>query len=48
MQLFEGAQVFTVELGGRTLSIETGVLAAQAGGAVTVRLATPCCSPQPP
>ncbi len=37
MQLFEGAQVFTVELGGRTLSIETGVLAAQAGGAVTVR-----------
>ncbi|MCX6047275.1 MAG: polyribonucleotide nucleotidyltransferase [Chloroflexi bacterium] len=36
-QLFDGAQVFTVEIGGRTLSIETGVLAAQAGGAVTVR-----------
>lgn len=37
MQLFDGAQVFTTEMGGRTLSIETGVLAAQAGGAVTVR-----------
>lgn len=37
MQLFEGAQVFTTEMGGRSLSIETGVLAAQAGGAVTVR-----------
>lgn len=37
MQLFDGAQVFTTEFGGRTLSIETGVLAAQAGGAVTVR-----------
>src|SRR3954470_4570198 len=36
-QLFDGAQVFTTELGGRTLSIETGILAAQAGGAVTVR-----------
>ena len=37
MQLFDGAQVFTTEVGGRTLSIETGILAAQAGGAVTVR-----------
>lgn len=37
MQLFDGAHVFTTEFGGRTLSIETGVLAAQAGGAVTVR-----------
>ena len=37
MQMFDGAQVFTTEIGGRTLSIETGVLAAQAGGAVTVR-----------
>ena len=37
MQMFDGAQVFTTEVGGRTLSIETGVLAAQAGGAVTVR-----------
>ena len=36
-QLFDGAQVFTTEIGGRTLSIETGILAAQAGGAVTVR-----------
>lgn len=37
MQMFDGAQVFTTEMGGKTLSIETGVLAAQAGGAVTVR-----------
>lgn len=37
MQLFEGAQTFTTDVGGRKLSIETGVLAAQAGGAVTVR-----------
>ncbi|RIK37190.1 MAG: polyribonucleotide nucleotidyltransferase [Chloroflexi bacterium] len=37
MQLFDGAQVFSAEFGGRTLTIETGVLAAQAGGAVTVR-----------
>ncbi|MEZ4860854.1 MAG: polyribonucleotide nucleotidyltransferase [Caldilineaceae bacterium] len=37
MQLFDGAKVFTTEMGGRPLSIETGVLAAQAGGAVTVR-----------
>jgi polyribonucleotide nucleotidyltransferase len=37
MQLFDGAQTFTTQVGGRTLSIETGVLAAQAGGAVTVR-----------
>ncbi len=37
MQLFDGARVFTTEVGGRPMSIETGVLAAQAGGAVTVR-----------
>jgi len=37
MQLFDGAQTYTVEIGGRELSIETGILAAQAGGAVTVR-----------
>ena len=37
MQLFDGAQAFSTEFGGRTLTIETGVLAAQAGGAVTVR-----------
>jgi polyribonucleotide nucleotidyltransferase len=37
MQLFEGTQVFTTEVGGRTLSIEAGLLAPQAGGAVTVR-----------
>jgi polyribonucleotide nucleotidyltransferase len=37
MQLFEGSQVFTAELGGRPISLETGVLAIQAGGAVTAR-----------
>ncbi len=37
MQLFDGSRVFTAEVGGRPLSIETGVLAIQAGGAVTVR-----------
>ncbi len=37
MQLFDGAQVFTTEMGGKPLTIETGVLAAQAGGAATVR-----------
>ncbi len=37
MQLFDGSRVFTTEVGGRPLSIETGVLAIQAGGAVTVR-----------
>lgn len=37
MQLFDGAQTFTTEFGGRDLCIETGVLAEQAGGAVTVR-----------
>jgi polyribonucleotide nucleotidyltransferase len=36
-QLFDGARTYTTEIGGRTLSIETGILAAQAGGAVTVR-----------
>ena len=37
MQMFDGAQLFTTEMGGRTLAIETGILAAQAGGAVTIR-----------
>ncbi len=37
MQLFEGTNTFSAEIGGRTLSIETGLLAAQASGAVTVR-----------
>jgi polyribonucleotide nucleotidyltransferase len=37
MQLFDGARVYSTEVGGRTLSLETGVLAAQAGGAVTIR-----------
>jgi polyribonucleotide nucleotidyltransferase len=36
-RMFDGAQVFTTEVGGRTLSIETGILGHQAGGAVTVR-----------
>jgi polyribonucleotide nucleotidyltransferase len=36
-RMFDGAKVFTTEIGGRTLSIETGVLGHQAGGAVTVR-----------
>ncbi|MEX1019035.1 MAG: polyribonucleotide nucleotidyltransferase, partial [Litorilinea sp.] len=37
MQLFDGARTFSAEVGGRTLTLETGVLAAQAGGAVTIR-----------
>ncbi len=37
MQVFEGSREYTAEIGGRPLSIETGVLAIQAGGAVTVR-----------
>ncbi|MBK8046435.1 MAG: polyribonucleotide nucleotidyltransferase [Anaerolineales bacterium] len=37
MQLFQGTKVYTTEVGGRMLSIETGLLAPQAGGAVTVR-----------
>jgi polyribonucleotide nucleotidyltransferase len=37
MRIFDGAQLFTTEIGGRELSIETGILAHQAGGAVTVR-----------
>jgi polyribonucleotide nucleotidyltransferase len=36
-RMFDGAHVYTTEVGGRTLSIETGVLGHQAGGAVTVR-----------
>lgn len=37
MQMFQGTQLFSVEVGGRTLAIESGLLAPQAGGAVTVR-----------
>ena len=37
MQMFQGSQIFTAEVGGRTLAIEAGLLAPQAGGAVTVR-----------
>lgn len=36
-RMFDGAKVYTAELGGRTLSIETGVLGHQSGGSVTVR-----------
>ena len=36
-RLFEGAQVYNTTLGDKELSIETGILAQQAGGAVTVR-----------
>jgi len=35
--MFQGSQLFTAEVGGRTLAIESGLLAPQAGGAVTVR-----------
>jgi len=47
------SEVFECEFGGRTLAIETGKLAEQAGGAVTVRygdtvvLVTACISDQP-
>ena len=37
LRLFEGAQVYNTTLGDKPLSIETGILAQQAGGAVTVR-----------
>ena len=37
LRLFEGAQVYSTTLGDKEVSIETGVLAQQAGGAVTVR-----------
>ena len=37
LRLFEGAQVYNTTLGDKELSIETGILAQQAGGAVTVR-----------
>ncbi len=37
LRLFEGAQVYSTTLGDKEISIETGVLAQQAGGAVTVR-----------
>lgn len=38
MQLFDGSRVFTTEFGGKTLALETGFLAQQAGGAVTARI----------
>jgi len=37
LRLFEGAHSYTTALGDKELSIETGILAQQAGGAVTVR-----------
>ena len=37
LRLFEGAQVYNTTLGEKEVSIETGILAQQAGGAVTVR-----------
>ena len=37
LRLFEGAHTYTTTLGDKELSIETGILAQQAGGAVTVR-----------
>lgn len=37
LQLFDGTKVFTTHLGDKEISIEAGLLAAQAGGAVTVR-----------
>jgi len=36
-RLFEGARVYSTALGDKEISIETGILAQQAGGAVTVR-----------
>ncbi len=36
-RLFEGSQVYNTTLGDKEISIETGILAQQAGGAVTVR-----------
>ncbi|MCY3708337.1 MAG: polyribonucleotide nucleotidyltransferase [Caldilineaceae bacterium] len=36
-RLFEGARVYSTTLGDKEISIETGILAQQAGGAVTVR-----------
>ena len=37
LQIFDGAKCYTTHLGDKEISIETGVLAQQAGGAVTVR-----------
>lgn len=37
LRLFEGARVYNTTLGDTEISIETGILAQQAGGAVTVR-----------
>lgn len=37
LRLFEGARVYNTTLGDKEISIETGILAQQAGGAVTVR-----------
>ena len=37
LRLFEGAHVYNTTLGEKEVSIETGILAQQAGGAVTVR-----------
>ncbi|MBI3959115.1 MAG: polyribonucleotide nucleotidyltransferase, partial [Chloroflexi bacterium] len=37
LQIFDGARNYTTHLGDKEISIETGILAQQAGGAVTVR-----------
>lgn len=37
LQIFDGAKSYTTQLGDKEISIETGILAQQAGGAVTVR-----------
>ncbi len=37
LQIFDGAKVYTTHLGDKEISIETGVLAQQSGGSVTVR-----------
>lgn len=37
LQIFDGAKVYTTRLGDKEISIETGVLAQQSGGSVTVR-----------
>ena len=37
LQIFDGAKSYVTKLGDKEISIETGILAQQAGGAVTVR-----------
>jgi polyribonucleotide nucleotidyltransferase len=40
------AIVKSFEVGGQTITVETGKLAKQSDGAVVVKWATPCCWPQ--